>query len=97
MLQNNHEADPKNVNSAHLYFRELNRVGMYQTVVRLYQKHDYDDSEKLRMQYDYAVDHLDQMRGLINAAQLYTVPEDKSQYQSVPKYLLKRLLQLMWR
>lgn len=93
----NHEKDPKNINATHQYFRELNRVGMYQTVVRLYHKHDYDDSEKLRMQYDYAVDHLDQMRGLINAAQLYPAPEDKNQYQSIPRYLFKRLLQLIWR
>ena len=97
ILQLNHEKDPKNIKAAYLYFRELNRVGMYQTVVRLYHKHDYDDSEKLRMQYDYAVDHLDQMRNLITSAHLYPGPEDKSQYQSIPKYLFKRILQLLWR
>ena len=96
-LQRTHESDPKNINAAYQYFKELNRVGMYQTVVRLYHKYDYDDSEKLRMQYDYAVDHLDQMRNLISAAQMYPGPEDKSQYQSIPKYLFKRLLQLLWR
>lgn len=97
ILQLNHEKDPKNIKATYLYFRELNRVGMYQTVVRLYHKYDYDDSEKLRMQYDYAVDHLDQMRNLITSAHLYPGPEDKSQYQSIPKYLFKRILQLLWR
>lgn len=97
ILQLNHEKDPKNIKAAYHYFRELNRVGMYQTVVRLYHKNEYDDSEKLRMQYDYAVDHLDQMRGLINAAQMYPGSEDKSQYQTIPRYLFKRVLQLLWR
>mmetsp|Transcript_36812 Transcript_36812/g.42329 ORF Transcript_36812/g.42329 Transcript_36812/m.42329 type:complete len:140 (+) Transcript_36812:300-719(+) len=70
---------------------------MYQTVVRLYHKHDYDDSDKLRMQYDYAVDHLDQLRGLISPNQMYPIAEDKSQYTTVPRYLLKRVFQLLWR
>lgn len=97
LLQINHEKDPKNISTAYKYFKELNRVGMYQTVVRLYHKHDYDDSDKLRMQYDYAVDHLDQMRGLINSQQLFTANEDTTQYQSVHKYLFKRVFQLLWR
>jgi len=96
-LQKNYEKDPRNTTTAYLYFRELNRVGMHQTVVRLYLNNEYDDSEKLRMQYDYAVDHLDQVRGLMNSAQMYSGTEDKSQYQSVPKYLFKRVLQLLWR
>jgi hypothetical protein len=97
ILQLNHEKDSKNVKAAYHYFRELNRIGMHQTVVRLYHKYDYDDSEKLRMQYDYAVDHLDQMRGLVNAGGAYSGTEDKSQYQSIPKYMFKRVLQLLWR
>lgn len=97
ILQTNHEKDPKNTQAAYKYFKELNRVGMYQTVVRLYHKHEYDDSDKLRMQYDYAIDHLDQMRGLVNNMQFYPNAEDKSQYQSLPKYLFKRVFQLIWR
>ena len=97
VLQSNYEKEPRNVKAAYQYFRELNRVGMYQTVVRLYHKYDYDDSEKLRMQYDYAVDHLYQMRGLMNAMQMYPGTEDKTQYQSIPRYLFKRVLQLLWR
>ena len=97
ILQNNHEKDPKNVQAAFMYFKELNRVGMYHTVVRLYQKQDYEGSDKLKMQYDYAIDHLDQVRGLVNASMLYTNNEDISQHQSVPKYLFKRIFQLIWR
>jgi hypothetical protein len=97
ILQLNHEKEPKNVQTAYKYFKELNRVGMYQTVVRLYHKYDYDDSDKLRMQYDYAVDHLDQMRGLLNSQQMFAGPEDKAQYQSITRYLFKRVFQLVWR
>lgn len=97
VLQSNYEKDPRNIKAAYQYFRELNRVGMYQTVVRLYHKYDYDESEKVRMQYDYAVDHLDQMRGLLSAAHMYPGAEDKTQYQSIPRYLFRRVLQLLWR
>ena len=94
ILQANFEKDPKNVTAVYQYFRELNRIGMYQTVVRLYHKSEYGDSEKIRMQYDYAVDHLEQMRGILNSNQNI---EDKSQYTTLPKYLFKKVFQLLWR
>ena len=97
ILQAHYEKDPKNASAVYQYFRELNRIGMYQTVVRLYHKNDYDDSEKIRMQYDYAVDHLEQMRGVLNSNQLYQSIEDKSQHTSVPRYLFKKVFQLLWR
>jgi hypothetical protein len=34
------EKDPKNLEAAHLYLRELNREGKYLTVVRLFQRNE---------------------------------------------------------
>lgn len=90
MIQNN-------INSAYQYFKELNRVGLHQVVVRLYQKNNYEDSDKLKMQYDYAIDHLNQMRGLINSNQMYPIFEEKNQNTSVSKYLAKKIFQLLWK
>ena len=61
------DQDPTNFQICHSYFRELNRNGLYQNVIRLYQKNqdyyqsiDKELSTKLRHQYEYAIDHLDQ-------------------------------------
>ena len=39
-LQKNYERDPKNVDGAWEYFRELNRQGKYLTVIRLYKNEE---------------------------------------------------------
>ena len=96
-LQIDYEKDPQNINNAYKYFKELNRVGLYQVVVRLYHKNNYDDTDKLKMQYDFAVDHLNQMRGLMNTNQLYPIFEDKNQNTTVTKYFAKRVFQLLWK
>jgi hypothetical protein len=40
LRQKNFEKDPKNLQAAYEYLRELNRQGKYLTVRRLYQKHE---------------------------------------------------------
>jgi len=98
ILQLNHEKDPKNINAAYRYLKELNRVGMHQTVIRLYHKYDYEDSDRrIQLEYEYAVDHIDQIKGMIMAAQMYPQMEDKGQNQSMPRYLFKKSFQLLMR
>ena len=38
----NFESNPKNLDYAYVLFRELNKHGMYLTVVRIYNKHNFD-------------------------------------------------------
>lgn len=98
IFQLNYEKDPTNPKSAWRYFKELNRVGMHQTVVRLYNNYDYEETDrKLMLEYEYAVDHIDQIRGMVMAAQMYPQGEDQSPHQSLPKYMFKKSVQLMWR
>lgn len=68
--QKKFEADPNNVDNAFYYFRELNRNGKFQTVVRLYAKYElpyaYNSNhrfyEKVKQQYTYAQENLESIR-----------------------------------
>jgi len=65
-LENHYDQDPRNQKTAYKYFKELNRQGKHNTVVRLYNKYydDYDINvkgssilrDKLRDQFEYAED-----------------------------------------
>ena len=65
-LENHYEQDPTNQKVAYKYFRELNRHGKHQTVVRLFNRYfdDYDRRikgsgnlrEKIKDQFQYAED-----------------------------------------
>lgn len=65
-LENAYEKDPTNQKTTYKYFRELNRHGKHQTVVRLYNKYfdNYDTPikgiamfrDKIREQFEYAED-----------------------------------------
>jgi len=57
------ERDPRNPYSVQSYFYELNKHGMYLTVVRLYQKHNLstlnaDLSAGIKVQYEIARDNV---------------------------------------
>jgi len=57
------ESNPKNTESAYQLFMELNKHGMYLTVIRLYHKYNLNfitdkEVELMRSQYDYAKDNI---------------------------------------
>lgn len=60
-------SNPKNAESAYLLFRELNKQGMYLTVIRLYHKHNLagstdKEAELMRSQFEYAKDNIQQFK-----------------------------------
>ena len=64
-LQTEFEKDPQNVQNAYELFAELNRHGKYNTVIRLYDKHELAFSstkdtytDRMQSQYDFARDNL---------------------------------------
>ena len=68
-LMDNFESNPSKSENAYVLFRELNKHGMYLTVVRLYNKHESDynlrtdkSTELLKSQYEYARDNIQQMK-----------------------------------
>lgn len=94
----NHEKDPSNFRTAYKYFKELNRVGMHQSVIRLYHKYDYEEKDKkILLEYEYAVDHIDHIKGMVMSSQLNSESEDKSRPQSVGKYIFKKTMQFLLR
>lgn len=57
------ERNPKNMEACYLLFRELNRHGMYLTVIRLYHKHNLSSvtdksAELMKSQLEYARDNI---------------------------------------
>ena len=67
--QDRFERDPSSVANAYKLFRELNKHGMYLTVIRLYYRHDLDKAstldqhfEHMNSQFEYAKDHIEQLR-----------------------------------
>lgn len=61
----NFESNPKNLDYAYVLFRELNKHGMYLTVVRIYNKHNFDrfsgekKAEFIKSQFEYARDNIE--------------------------------------
>ena len=66
-LQKNFDSEPDNIESAHEYFKELNRQGKYLTVVRLYRKNELKfrknslHSDKIYAQYTYASETIESL------------------------------------
>ena len=66
--ESHYEQDPTNQKVAYKYFRELNRYGKHQTVIRLYNRYydEYDKRisgstnlrDKIKEQFEYAEDTL---------------------------------------
>jgi hypothetical protein len=56
------ESNPQNTESSYQLFMELNKHGMYLTVIRLYHKHNLNlitkEAELMQSQYDYAKDNI---------------------------------------
>ena len=74
-LQSQFERDPLNVQAAYDLFSELNRHGRYNTVIRLYDKHELayasakdPYADRMRSQYEFARDNIGSLGISLNAA-----------------------------
>lgn len=72
------EKDPKNLEAAHLYLRELNREGKYLTVVRLFQRNELSfrgtskEAAAVLQQYKYADDNINALENVMRAPSVLT-------------------------
>jgi len=67
--QERYENNPQSIEFAYTLYRELNKHGMYLTVIRLYYKYDMDRAstsnkytELMKSQFEYAKDHIEQLK-----------------------------------
>lgn len=67
------EKDPKNLEAANLYLKELNREGKYLTVVRVYQRNELNfrgtskEAAAVLQQYKYADDNINALENVMRA------------------------------
>ena len=72
------EKDPKNLEAANLYLRELNREGKYLTVVRLFQRNELSfrgtskEAAAVLQQYKYADDNINALENVMRAPSALT-------------------------
>jgi len=84
-LMEDFERNPKNMEATYLLFRELNRHGMYLTVIRLYHKHNLASvtdktADLMKSQFEYAKDNIQQFK-----KDIYGEKQESSQ-QELPFY-----------
>jgi hypothetical protein len=100
-LQTTFEKDPENMKAAYELFRALNSVGKYNTVVRLYTKHDlgvaytYQQAagtykEAMQSQYELALDNMRQFGVNLGGAGADGIEGGKVTPQNLNKILFSK-------
>ncbi len=101
LLQTTFEKDPENMKAAYELFRALNSVGKYNTVVRLYTKHDlgvaytYQQAtgtykEAMQSQYELALDNMRQFGVNLGGAGADGIEGGKVTPQNLNKILFSK-------
>ncbi len=94
-LQSDFERNPQNMQTAYDLFTELNRLGKFNTVMRLYDKyelafisHKEPYAERMQAQYEYARDNIGSLG--LNMADLGAAGDQKMNSQNLNKILFSK-------